>query len=167
MSNTIVPVAAEPHLALDFIRLFVAQVLRADNSANFVDGIADNNAPNEDKVHLLPFYLEAKPNNCGVVRVVDTTPNGETPIRRANVTVAFRMPKDATNSAQKRAVGAAECLLQWLRPSGRVRTYETLPSGRLVRVFSNAKVTSQGEDPGRNFVATTTFDVLYLDINVP
>lgn len=166
MSNTIVPVAGEPHLALDLIRLFVAQVLRADGSANFVDGIPDNNNPSEDKVHLLPFYLEAKPSNCGVVRVADTTPNGETPIRRASVTVAFRMPKD-TNSAQKRAVGAAECLLQWLRPDGRVRTYETLSSGRLVRVFSNAKVTSQGEDPGRNFLATTTFDVLYLDINVP
>lgn len=164
---TIAPDSSQPHLELDLLRFFVAQVLRADGSANFIDGVADNNAPTTDKVHLLPFYLESKPNNCGVVRTLDGTPNGNNPLRTASVTVAFRMPKEGGDSAQKRAVGAAEALLQWLRPNGQVRTYETLPSGRLVRLFSNAKRTSQGEDTSRNFVATTTFDVLYLDINVP
>lgn len=165
---SIVPVAAEPHLAKDLIEYFVASMLKAGSVTNFVDGIPDNNATEDlTKIYLLPFYLEDKPANCGVVRVADRDPDGESPIRQASVTVAFRQKASGTFSAQRRALAAAEALAQFLRPDGVVRTYATLASGRIVLAFKNVVTRPEGEDGDKRFTATVEFDIMYRDINVP
>lgn len=169
MSLLIDPVVGQPHLAMDLVQHFVANVLNADNSPVFVNGVADNNNTDPTLIYLLPYYLEEKPDNCAVIRVTDKDPNGENPVRRASVTVVFRMPlsADQTVSAQSRSSAAAEALVQWLRPNGVVRTHQTLPSGRLARIFSRVLNTPLGEDNSRRFTTNVTFDLLYLDINVP
>ncbi len=170
---SILPVALQPHLALDLVRHFAAEILALDSSPNFYEGIASNNAPIADRIYLYPFYLEDKPDNAGVVRVVDKEPGNESPLRTAGVTVTFRMPKDGVAGAsglsgQKRALAAAEALLHWLRPhKGLIRTEvdSTLPSGRAIKRWSKASITSVGEDGMGRFMATVSFEILYADIN--
>ncbi len=147
-------------------------MLKTDNSTNFIDGIPNNEAAEDlSKIYLLPYYLEDKPANCGVVRVRDTGGEGESPIRTAHVDITFRQKADTAVppvfSAQKRASQAAEAVLQWIRPSGQVRTYETLPSGRVVLLFKNAMTRPEGEDGSKRFMAAVEFDIIYRDINVP
>lgn len=168
MSNTIVPVAGEPHLAQDLIEYLVATMLKSDSSANFINGIPSNSATEDlTKIYLVPYYLEDKPANCGVVRVSDISAEHEDPIRRAQVTIVLRQKGDSTFSTQARSMAAAEAVLQFLRPEGQVRTYATLPSGRVVLSFFNAATRPEGEDGSGRFLAAVEFTVLYRDINVP
>lgn len=170
-SNSIVPIASQPHLALDVLRLLVSEVVKQDASTNFLDGTEDADATEEDltKICLFPYYLEDKPANCGVVRTDDIDADSESPIRQALVTVVFRQPADVGEelSAQMLATQAAEATLQWLRPNGVIRTYETLESGRVVLRFWKAKITPQGEDGSHRFLAKLEFEIMYRDINVP
>ncbi len=169
------PVVGQPHIELDLVQHFVAQILASTGPdvANFTNGCVDVKSANPAQIALYPYYYEDKPDNAGVVRVVDRESNGEVPIRWADCQVSFRMPKTgtgaATLAAQKRAMAAAEALRVWMRPNGVVRTEtdSTLPSGRLVRLWNNSKVTPEGEDGSDRFIATVTFEIMYLDINVP
>lgn len=171
------PVVLQPHLALDLSQHFVAQIVASTGPdvPNFVSGVLNNNSVDEGKVYLFPFYMEDKPANCGVVRTRDKTSNGNNPQREAYVTVGFRLPdwKDpatgVTHSGQKRATQACETILAWIKPNGvtRTETDGTLPSGRLARLWKNPLIAPDGEDTSKRFMATITFELLYLDINVP
>ncbi len=169
MTLLIDPVANQPHIAWDLAQHLVASVLNTDTTPVFVDDIPDNKAADTGLIYMVPFYLEDKPSLQAVVRVTPKTANGNNPLRTASVVVGIRMAKslDDTYSAQQRAAAAAEALVKWMQPSGSLLTYQTLPSGRLVRSFSNALNQTVGEDGSKRFIANVTFDILYLDINVP
>lgn len=168
MASSIVPTTAQPHLSQDLIQALVAGVLTSGGDPNFIDGLPDNEQTEDlTKIYLLPYYLEDKPANLGVVRTTDTDPNGETPIRRAQVTIGLRQRDLTPFSAQARADQAAEAILQWARPNGRVRTYLNLDSGRVVLAIKNARQRPEGVDESRRFLATLEFEILYRDINVP
>jgi len=165
---SIVPTAGQPHLAKDLIEYLVASMLATGSAANFVDGIPDNNAAEDlSKIYLLPYYLEDKPANCGVVRVMDSSPDDWSPIRKAQVTIVFRQPTASSISAQKRAMAAAEAVAQFLRPDGQLRTYATLTSNRVVLAFSQVMTRPEGEDGAHRFMAAVEFTITYRDINVP
>ncbi len=169
MTLLVDPIVGQPHIAKDLVQLFVAQILNNDTTPVFSDGIPDNAAADTGLIYLLPFYLEDKPSCQGVIRVVPKTTRAENPIRTASVTVGLRMPKsvDGNVSAMARVAAAANALTLWLKPNGSVRGETTLPSGRLVRQFKNALDPMVGEDSSKRFLTNVTFDIFYLDINVP
>ncbi len=163
------PIAGQPHIQRDLVQLLVANVKNVDNTPVFADGIPTDLDENSAVVCLLPFYMEDKPARQGVVRVVPKTTRAENPIRTATVTIGLRMPK-ATNgsfSALASVSAAANALTAWLKPNGHVRGETTLASGRLVRQFKNALDPTVGEDSDKRFLANVTFEIFYLDINVP
>lgn len=158
--------ATRASLALDFIRLLCAGILKSDGSANFVEG--SETAPEAGQIVLWEDILQDSPADAGAVFCkVETVSFG---VYAAIFTLTIRCAKTDTVTAPERLQAACRGIREYItNPTGNdQRLINTaFPSGRFALYFSLPEITETGFDEKQRATAQITVTAAMRGSDIP
>lgn len=158
--------ATRASLALDFIRLLCAGILKSDGSANFVEG--SDTTPAAGQVVLWEDILQDTPDDAGSVSCsVEPISFG---VYAASFTLTIRCTKTDTITAPERCQGACRGIREYLtNPNGDDQRLinATFPSGRFALYFSLPEISETGFDEKQRATAQITVTAAMRGSDIP